>query len=242
MQDCIVLPFIAAQDLEEDQTNMLSDMIKKLEWMDGLEPQVHHFRSSSGSEDLRAKMLNESLKLVKTRYAAFLDYDDLLMPIAYSYLINRLEQTGKAISFARVYSTEYENETGTLRKRTRVYNYGRSYNDFLAHNHAPLHSFMLDMTKIDLRDIVYNNGQRFLEDYYLTLQIFTSKNADWASLSEDFYIGDYIHSVDRSHTLAFAAESERRNIFSNEEYQMCEHWIGDLQKRLILERQSASKH
>ena len=36
------------------------------------------YQSQGGKGDLRSKMLNESLKKVKTRYAAFLDFDDLL--------------------------------------------------------------------------------------------------------------------------------------------------------------------
>ena len=46
--------------------------------------------------------------------------------------------------------------------------------------------FMLDVERLDLSDIVYFDGQRFLEDYQLTLQLFTKENGDWDSLEREF--------------------------------------------------------
>ena len=72
---------------------------------------------------------------------------------------------------------------------------------------------MLDLTQLDLSRIVYYDDQRFMEDYFLTLQLFTRENADWASLAKNVYIGDYIHSVNRTQALAFSDKKEREAIF-----------------------------
>lgn len=232
MKDCVVIPLIAAQDLSKQQIEALENALNDFAWAQGCEPQVHLYQSQDGKGDLRSEMLNESLKKVKTRYAAFLDFDDLLMSHAYSWLINRLENTGKAVSFGRVYSTSYDSATGLLTGRKRVYEYGYSYEDFVHLNHAPLHSFMLDMERLDLSHIVYFEGQRYMEDYLLTLQLFTKDNGDWDSLKENFFMGDYIHSVDRTHTLAFSDEQERQAILANSEYISCEQRICDMRNSL----------
>jgi lipopolysaccharide biosynthesis protein/2-polyprenyl-3-methyl-5-hydroxy-6-metoxy-1,4-benzoquinol methylase/uncharacterized coiled-coil protein SlyX len=230
MKDCVVIPLIAAQDLNTQQIAALENMLNDFIWDKGCEPQVHHYQSQDGKGDLRSKMLNESLKQVKTRYAAILDFDDLVMPFSYAWLINRLQNSDKAVAFGRVYSTSCDSARGLLIKRTRAYEYGYSYEEFVNNNHAPIHSFMLDMDRLDLRKVVYFEDQRFMEDYLLTLQIFTKDNADWDGLKENFYIGDYIHSINRAHTLAILNEQERQELLSNLEYILCARRINDMQK------------
>lgn len=233
MQDCIVVPFIATQDLDEEQTVALHDLLGQVPWPAGFKPRTHAFNSPGARGDLRAKMLNESLQKVQTRYAAFLDYDDLLLSHAYSWLLERLRHTGKAVSFGRVYSTAYDSTTGLFLKRTREFTRGFSYEDFIVCNHAPLHSFLLDLTQLDRDHLIYHDDQRYLEDYYLTLQLFTRDNADWDSLAEDCYIGDYIHVVDGANTLAFADDQQRSAIISSPEYTVCKQRIDTLRNSLL---------
>jgi hypothetical protein len=231
MQECVVVPLIAAQDLDEQQQSALRLLLSEYEWVAGREPIVDYYHSGQGKGDLRSKMLNESLKKVATRYAAFLDYDDLLMSHAYDWLIGRMCQTGKAVAFGRVYSTSYDSANGVILERKRTYEYGYTFDDFLRYNHAPLHSFMLDMEQLDVGNLTYFEDQRYMEDYLLTLQLFTRGNADWEGLAENVYIGDYIHSVDRTHTLAFSDTQEREKIFMDPEYILSEQRICDMRAR-----------
>lgn len=48
-------------------------------------------------------------------------------------------------------------------KRERTYEYGYSYDEFVKLNHAPLHSFMLDLSKIDRQKINYHENQKFMK-------------------------------------------------------------------------------
>ena len=86
MKGCDVAPLIAAQDLSAEQVAALESMVRGVPWAPGSEPRISHFTSGNAA-DLRALMLNKSLQEVKTRYAAFLDFDDLLMPHAYEWLL-----------------------------------------------------------------------------------------------------------------------------------------------------------
>lgn len=232
MQDCKVIPLIAVQDLNQNQKKILEKIFIDIPFVNNVKPKIIYYNSQAGNEDLRSKMLNESLFIVKTRYVAFLDYDDLLMPHAYSWLIKRIVQTGKAISFGRVYETTYNGETNQILNRKKSFEYGYSYEDYLKNNHAPLHSFMLDLKKLNLKHIKHYNDQIYLEDYFLTLQLFTRENADWAGLQENMYIGDYIHSQDRQHTLAFVDKSKSRLLLKDDTYLYWQTVVNNLRQSL----------
>lgn len=232
MNNCVVKPIIAAQDLNSDQILELNKIINSFIWTEGFEPEVTYYNSENGGRDLRSKMLNDSLKKVNSRYATFLDFDDLLMPFAYDWLINRLTTTGKAVAFGRVYWTDLISNIGQIIGRKRAYEYGGSYNDFVNHNHAPLHSFMLDMSAIDLSRVIFFDDQTYMEDYFLTLQLFSEENCDWESLNKNFYIGDYIHCVDRPNTLAITDDDTRKALFSNPHYGICAQRIEEMKEKI----------
>lgn len=229
MQNCNVQVIVAAQDLSEQQNVALRVLLESFSWPDSFKPVIRYFTSPDGSGDLRSKMLNDSLKAVATRYAAFLDYDDLLFAGAYSWLASRMKHLGKAIGFGRVYSTEYNSSSHVLIARKKSFEYGFSYSDFVACNHAPLHSFLLDLERINLNEVVHYDSQKYMEDYLLTLQIFSKYNGDWDGLRLNYYIGDYLHSVDREHTLALNDNEERNKLRSDTEYMVCLQRIQALQ-------------
>ena len=224
------MPLVAAQDLSESQKDRLARMAGAHPWHPEYPPVITHFASASGTGDLRARMLTESLKAVRTRYAAFLDCDDLLFPTAYEYLIDRLRQTGKAVTFGRVHVGHYDSVLQRIKSRTNDYTYGFSYQDFLHLNNAPIHSFMLDVSQINLTQLRYFDDQKYMEDYFLTLQIFDEQNADWPALSKGRFIGDYIHNRLGSNTLALTDHASREQILASELYQTCERRIAELQK------------
>jgi lipopolysaccharide biosynthesis protein len=233
MDSCIVIPFIAAQDLDKKMRSKVEELLIIFSYNQNYLPIVNYFYSENNNGDLRSQMLNESIRKVTTRYASFLDYDDLLMPHAFSYLIKRLTLSCKAVSFGRVFQTNYSSKDQMFIKRERTYEYGYSYDDFFNLNHAPLHSFLLDLSLLDISTVDYDPYQRFMEDYYFTLQIFTRDNCDWDSLTDNYYIGDYIHSIDRPHTLAVSDVDTRQHILSNEHYVVCESKICHLRMKLL---------
>lgn len=232
VHSCIVKPTICAQDLTPHQLKELARICEKFYYTGFNEIQINKFSSKNKSGDIRAKLLHEGIKTAKTRYLAFLDHDDLMMADSYAYLINRLNITGKAASFGRVYDTSYESGNEKFLKRNKTYEYGTSHEEFLEVNHAPLHSFLVDLSQIDIASIHYFEDQKFMEDYYLTLQIFNKQNTDWASLYENFYIGDYIHCTDRLHTLAITDTNERESVIVNAEFEKCKNRIQDLKMKI----------
>jgi lipopolysaccharide biosynthesis protein len=231
MKGCKVTPLVAAQDLAPEQAAALDTWVQNVPWVPGIERGIRHF-TSGGAGDLRSLMLNKSLQEVKTRYAAFLDFDDLLMPHAYEWLLERLRTTRKAIAIGRVFESLYDPKSEMLLERNRHYQYGYSYDDFLTVNVAPLHSFMLDLSQLNVAGLEFFEDQRFLEDYFLLLQLVTRDNTDWKGLAQDAYIGDYVRFGDNRNTLAIADPRLGEAIRKTPDYLLCERRIRDLKSSL----------
>jgi len=230
---CQVKPVLAIQDMSDEEIAVLEGELAKLPWNSGFEPVIRRYSSTEQSPDLRSLMLNDTLKAVGRGYAAFLDYDDLLFPKAYEVLLEQIKTSGKNATFARVYSTLVDGETGCIIRREKIYDYGETYRDFVEHNHAPLHSFLLDLDKCDLEAVTYYEDMKYMEDYYLTMQLFSRDGTDWASLKTCGFIGDYIHRIGcDAHTLAITDDQQRADLLNNESYRICEDRIKTLRSRL----------
>lgn len=231
---CRVRLHLAAQDLDEAGKQRLQHVLANTPWDADCEPLVKHYRSSESNRDLRSLMLNETLKSVAGGYAAFLDYDDILFPDAYRQLSRRLQRSGKNATFARVYATRVDGNSGLILQRGTTYSYGHSYEEFVRLNHAPLHSFMLNLDQLDLSQVHYHADMKYMEDYYLTLQLFSRDGSDWAALRDCAYIGDYIHRVggSDSHTLALEDDTHRQTLLRSPEYLVCEQRITELRRML----------
>ncbi|MCR5944029.1 glycosyltransferase [Ochrobactrum sp. XJ1] len=235
---CDIVPLIVTQDFTQVKKKELELILAEFRSNDHFQAKVIHFYSPDGKSDIRSKLLNEGLRAADTRYAAFLDYDDLLLPIAYEWLIDRLQRTGKAISFGRVYTARYDTKQNLMFERLKNFEYGYSYEEFINNNHAPLHSFIIDLEKIDISMVKYFDNHKYMEDYYLTLQIVTKENTDWDGLRLNKYIGDYVHATNRRHTLAISCDRERSLLAQNEEYLICRQRILDLRNELICRQNS----
>jgi hypothetical protein len=91
----------------------------------------------------------------------------------------------------------------------------------------------MNLEALCLENLVWNDDQMFMEDYFLTLQLFNEANADWRGLRDNIYIGDYVHSVDRSHTLALLDDDERDQLHANEDYWRCLRQVQDMQRKQV---------
>jgi hypothetical protein len=73
-----------------------------------------------------------------------------------------------------------------------------------------------------------------MEDYYLTLQLFTRENCDWHSLLMTNHIGDYTYLLDASGggTLSLLSDEARTALKVSAEYGRCEAAIQEMRQRL----------
>ncbi|HET9018038.1 MAG TPA: glycosyltransferase, partial [Acetobacteraceae bacterium] len=100
--------------------------------------------------DARASLANLGMAAAEGRYLAFLDYDDTLYPEAHALLVARLRATGAAIAFAGIAVKHAEIEDDLLHVQARQERHwrGRTLRDLFHDNCCPLHSFVIDRTRL----------------------------------------------------------------------------------------------
>lgn len=222
---CVAKLHIACQNLGSEKLQQLNEtLFGNFDW--NIPPQLHLFNDDS-IPDLRSLMLNETIRRVDSRYAVFLDYDDWVFSDSYSWLVDRLKTTGKAVTFGRVFKTVVSSISGRVMYRTKPWESGKSYAEFLEGNFLPLHSIMFDLERINLNSVKYFPFHPYMEDYYFLLQVVDEENADWESLNHNFYIGDYCFRVNGNNTLA-VDEKACQLLEASDDYQQCLKRVQDM--------------
>ena len=199
---------------------------------------LHHFRMeyfepSVVINDMRSTMLNKGLNLAQNDFVVILDYDDTIFPGSYSYLVENLASSGKIASFGRVYHASIDDEHHLIENRREHTAYGASYEAFFENNCAPIHSFMIDKSRIAISDLEYFPDMKYMEDYYLLLQIFDKDNCDWNSLISPTFIGDYnFRKSGKNHTLGIQDAESISEILLNNHYILCDNRINILRRKI----------
>lgn len=232
-RDVAVTPVVMGQDLTATQVKQIEAMLDALPWREGIVPVLQSHASSPEARDLRSMLIRTGLGLGTARHAGFLDYDDLLFGDAYARLLERAKASGKAIVFGRTYRTFLHRDGNWIAWRDRHFERGRSYADFVSQNHAPIHSYLIDRTMVDLAAIDLPTDQKYMEDYLMLLQVVTAKNADWDGLSQMIYVGDYMHFDHGGNTVSVTDDTARSEIAKTPEYLRCEARITALQRELL---------
>ena len=161
-------------------------------------------RGESEPKDARAALLNLGLAAGQGRYAAFLDYDDVIYPEGHRLLIAELERSGAAIAFGGVLTADVS-RTGlvpvTLNKR-RVFQ-GEGLRQLLHNNFCPLHSFVLDRHRIPPAELAVDETLVHLEDYDLLLRLCARYRASFRAMAT--VVGDRYRADDGGATMGPAA-------------------------------------
>lgn len=231
MRNCEVEPMICCQDLTSREKQAMENLLIKLRANYGLNCQVQEFSSLEGEVDLRSLMLNFGFENSQNHYVAFLDFDDLLFPHAYDWLIQRLKISGKNAAFGRIYKTHYSSHARHILRRDETFGVGLSYRDFLETNIFPIHALMFDKRKYS-QSPKYWTEHRYMEDYLLTLQLIDEANSDWHGLGYEVYLGDYIHDVDTRQTLALTEKSQVLEVMSDPHYKECQNRVDNLRRSI----------
>lgn len=191
---CPVRAIIVLQNLPDHLTTII-ELAKRLDWT----AHGHHAPTvvnlSSAKEDARSELLNLGIAHAQERYFAILDCDDYLYPYAYEYLISGIRDRNAVIAFGNI---AIKNKRvidsfvyATSMNRSPLD--GKSYSDLLFDNFAPIHSFVVDRSKISARDFRFNESLIRLEDYDFLLRICSKYPANFSTLSR--YVGVYSHDI-----------------------------------------------
>lgn len=209
-----VRAFVAIQDLSDGEVEHIASVSRDLGDGCPLDVEVRNF-SFAQPGDHRGALLNKALECVKSRYVAFLDYDDVVYPNHAETLIADLEENeslGIVASFGGCTLAYYDDLGGGAISVTdrRPFSSQASVSACVVENCFPIHSYVLDMMAMP-KVPRFGEDRHVFEDYIFLLDLMehyrVSTNCAQIPLCE------YRWNNDNSNTVSV----NRRKSFRNRE-------------------------
>lgn len=156
--------------------------------------------------DARSELINLGFANASGRYLGFLDYDDVLYPEAYALLVERLRRSDAGIAFARaqVVLADVHGEFSISVRHLQPF-VGEGLADLFQGNFCPIHSFLLDRTRIAATLLRFEPSLVIEEDYDFLLRVCAAVPSDFHLRATD--IGLYYYKTDGSNTITPGARS-----------------------------------
>lgn len=179
-----------------------------LEQMGGLEPDarflLHNFTEPK-PEDARSALINAGFRHATGRYLALLDYDDITTPNGYARLVADLHGSGAAISFGKVLGNKMLVDGPLLMSHARADMFkGEGLLAMFRQNFCPIHSFVLDRSKIDPQDLRFDQRMWRDEDYDFLIRTCARYTSSFRL--KEYVVGYYGLKDDGSNTVMMPGE------------------------------------
>lgn len=219
-----VRPIIATQNFSTEELAAVERTIDVFDWSRHARPLVANLEERPGG-DFRSKLLNRGLGELGSRYLAFLDHDDFLYGHAYTYLAERLGETGAGVSFGSIVVKEVHayRQYDYIISRRRPASRGAKGVHLLSERFCPLNSFLVD------REVVLDEHLRFEatvdqnEETVFVLNLASHYALDFDG--DDVEIGACCLKRDRSNASAGSLEGSEVQALKRAEWDRVHRWI-----------------
>lgn len=202
---------LALQRFTPKEVNAVTEALAVYQTIDGA-PELKVLNLTEPEPpDARSGLINLAFQNAKGRYLACLDYDDLIHPEAYELLIGQLRSADAAIAFGGIYISHVDVFDDFLRIESKSYPFnGSNVIDLFRGNFCPIHSFVLDRSRISKQHLYFEPLMNKNEDYDFLLRICAQYPSDFSLIKT--YVGTYYLKTDGSNTILTASASTPANI------------------------------
>ncbi|MBW8301133.1 MAG: hypothetical protein K0M60_16155 [Hydrogenophaga sp.] len=168
-----VEPILLTQRFGANEIAKVQALIEQFDWSRGVAPRVLNL-DLAWPEDLRSHLLNLGIRETSdSRYFAVLDYDDFCGQHHYERLINSLRDSKAAISYSGMIMVEQatsKNYNYTVNKKFFVKEFVR-LQSLYENPQFQMGCFAVDRSKVDQRDLYFDENVVYEEDYNFHLRI-----------------------------------------------------------------------
>jgi len=191
----------------------LATLQRLLDILARLEPDaalcLHNFTEAEPA-DARSCLINLGFAQLQGRYVYLLDYDDVTTPHGCATLIADLVATGATISFGKVIGAQLTVDGPIIMTRTRQDLYrGGGVTDMFRQNFCPIHSFIVDRSRLTAEALWFDPDRSRDEDYDFLIRTCAAYSSSFAK--KEYVVGFYGLKDDGSNTVMTpGAETEAR--------------------------------
>jgi glycosyltransferase involved in cell wall biosynthesis len=181
-------------------------------------------------KDARSALINLGIRTGRGRYLAFLDYDDVIYPTAYSRLIDELKTSKCAIAFGRIVAKTADVFQDALIVEKREQSFlGKNVLDLFRANFCPIHSFVIDRAMVPDDELWFDESLSKNEDYDFLVRICAKYPASFNAAGR--IVGDYYAKNDGSNTISLpSVYNEERAA----EWRAAEEFLEGRRRSLVL--------
>jgi hypothetical protein len=176
-------PVIVLQNGTEELKQEVTALVERQPWRNNPVYQILLEPFPPGV-DGRSTMLTKGIRKARGRFLAFLDDDDCVYHHGYRLLINRLMQCECAIAVGgtRTATMTFENGSWYFVTKASPFVWGNNKSDLLYENFIPIHSYVMDRSRISTEDLYFDDEAPPLEDYEFLLRLAAKYEFDFKHL------------------------------------------------------------
>jgi hypothetical protein len=161
----------------------------------------------AGGVDGRSTLLNQGIKYSTGRFLAFLDDDDYVYHHGYTTLIGQLlkGESAMAVGGCRRALMRPENNHWFIQTKDYFFAWGRTRLDLFRENFIPIHSYVIDRSRLGDFELYFDDDLPPLEDYDFLLRLCAEHEPDFSQFETP--VCEYRIRLDGSNSLAYVPDA-----------------------------------